>query len=130
MVVVQLLLAWLEPLQRLEELQAELVGHWTIMDGLAVAVLSGVAEEALVRALLQPLIGLLGASALFAVLHVLPLRRAWLWPLLAFAAGLVLGLTFARWGFPAAAAAHATMNAVGLLRLRRLTGVYNDADGV
>ncbi len=129
MVVAQLALRWLEPLRQLEALQTELVGHWTVTDGLAVALLSGVAEEALARALLQPMIGLLGASAVFAVLHVVPDRRAWLWPVLAFVAGIVLGLTFERWGFPAAAAAHVTLNGVGLFRLRRAARVYNDAGG-
>jgi membrane protease YdiL (CAAX protease family) len=129
LVAAQLALRWLEPFQQLERIQGQLVGHWSVADSVAVAAVSGLAEEALARALLQPLIGLLGASAVFALLHVVPDRRAWLWPLLALAAGVALGLVFERWGFPAAAAAHITLNAVGLLHLRRVARVYNNAGG-
>jgi len=103
--------------RRLEELQGTLVGAWSPMDAVAVALLSGVAEEALVRALLQPFLGLVPAAVLFALLHVVPDRRAWMWPLVALGFGVVLGLLFDRWGYPAAAAAHVIVNLIGLLRL-------------
>ncbi len=114
------LLRWSGPVRTLEGWQREMVGSWTALDAVAVAVLSGLAEEALLRALLQPVIGLVPAAVIFAVLHFLPDRRLWLWPLLALASGLVLGLLFTHYGFPAAAAAHTTVNLVGLLRLRRV----------
>lgn len=38
---------------------------------------------------------------------------------MAFALGVALGVIFRHWGYPAAAAAHAAVNAVGLLRLSR-----------
>ena len=107
----------LGPLHALEEWQRELVGAWTPSEAVAIAVLSGVAEEALLRAVLQPLIGLWLAALLFAVLHVVPDRRLWMWPLLAMAMGVVFGVLFARWGYPACATAHAMVNVVGLLRL-------------
>ena len=83
------------------------------------AAFSGLAEEALIRALLQPVIGLLPAALLFAVLHVVPDRRLWLWPVLACALGVGLGMIFEFGGYPAAAAAHIAINAFALLRLRR-----------
>ncbi len=109
---------WTRAGRHLEKLQRELVGHWSAGDAVAVALLSGLAEEALIRALLQPFLGLVPAALLFALLHIVPDRRAWMWPVVAFGFGMVLGLLFARWGYPAAAAAHVTVNLVGLLRLR------------
>ena len=109
----------LPPLRRLERWQRRLVADWTTGDAVAVAVLSGLAEEALLRALLQPLIGLLPAAVLFAVLHVVPDRRAWFWPLLALVLGLGLGQLFEIFGYPAAALAHGVLNGIGLQRLRR-----------
>jgi len=108
---------WSRAGRHLESLQAELVGHWSVADAVAVALLSGLAEEALVRALLQPFLGLAPAALLFALLHIVPERRAWMWPVVAFGFGIVLGLLFDRWGYPAAAVAHVTVNLIGLLRL-------------
>jgi membrane protease YdiL (CAAX protease family) len=119
---VLLLLARLPPLLRLQRWQREMVAAWSSGDVAAVAMLSGIAEEALVRALLQPLIGLLPAAAVFALLHVVPDRDAWAWPLVALALGLVLGALFARHGYPAAAAAHVVVNAIGFARLRASGG--------
>lgn len=107
------------PLARLERWQRGLVRDWTAGDALAVALLSGLAEEALVRALLQPLIGLLPAAAVFSLLHLVPDRRLWLWPVLALVLGLVLGWLYEVAGYPAAAVAHMMLNGVALLRLRR-----------
>jgi membrane protease YdiL (CAAX protease family) len=91
------------------------------LDALSVALLSGLAEEALLRALLQPVIGLFPAAVLFAALHLVPDRRLWLWPVIALALGVMLGALFDYGGYPAAAAAHVTINCCALLRLRSLT---------
>ena len=107
------------PLRRLERWQQAVVADWTITDAVVVALCSGLAEEALLRALLQPIIGLLPAAALFAVLHLVPDRRLWAWPVFALACGIVLGVVFDRFGYPAAVAAHVVINLVALLRLRR-----------
>ena len=107
------------PLRRLEEWQQKIVGEWSVTDAVVVALVSGLAEEALLRALLQPIIGLFPAAALFAVLHLVPDRRLWFWPVFALLCGLVLGLLFEKFGFPAAAAAHLVINLIALLRLRR-----------
>jgi hypothetical protein len=106
---------------KLERWQAALVSDWRSGDAVAVAVFSGLAEEALLRALLQPLIGLVASALVFAVLHTLPDHRLWLWPVLAFVLGIVFGTLFTRWGYPAAAAGHITLNLIGLLRLVRRT---------
>ena len=82
------------------------------------AFLSGLAEEALLRAVLQPVVGLWIAAGVFALLHVVPDRRLWFWPVMALAMGLVFGVLFERYGFPACAASHVAVNLVGLLRLR------------
>lgn len=107
------------PLRRLEEWQQKVVGEWSVTDAVVVALISGFAEEALLRALLQPIIGLIPAAALFAVLHIVPDRRLWFWPVFALLCGLAMGLLFEGFGFPAAAAAHLTINLIALLRLRR-----------
>lgn len=106
------------PLHALETWQRGMVKGWGPLDIAAVAVVSGLAEEALVRALLQPILGLIPAALLFAVLHVVPDRRLWLWPMLAFVLGVVLGLVFEYAGYPAAAAAHIAINGLSLSRLR------------
>jgi len=113
------LLRTVPALAQLEGWQRRMVASWRVADALAVALLSGLAEEALMRALLQPIVGLVAAAALFAVLHIVPDRRLWPWPVMAFGMGLVFGLLFDRWGYPAAAAAHAAINAIGLVRLQR-----------
>ena len=106
------------PLRDLESWQRRMVEGWSIGDALAVAVFSGLAEEALIRALLQPVIGLVPAAAVFAALHFVPDRKLWMWPVVALALGLVVGGVFARWGYPAAAAAHIVINGLSLGRFR------------
>jgi membrane protease YdiL (CAAX protease family) len=101
----------------LESWQRHMVRGWSITDAFAVAIFSGLAEEALVRALLQPLIGILPAAVLFAALHFVPDRRLWLWPVLACFLGVLLGLIFEYRGYPAAAAAHVAINTIALLRM-------------
>jgi membrane protease YdiL (CAAX protease family) len=111
----------LPALADLEAWQRHMVRGWSLTDAAAVAVFSGLAEEALIRALLQPVIGLLPAALLFAVLHLVPDRRLWLWPIAALVLGIVLGGIFEIGGYPAAAAAHITINAFAFLRLLRAT---------
>ena len=105
-------------LDRLQRFQGRLVRGWSTSDAVAVAVLSGLAEEALLRALLQPILGLFPAALLFSMLHLVPDRKLWMWPVIAFVLGVVLGGLFERFGYPAAAAAHILINALALLRLR------------
>jgi hypothetical protein len=109
----------LPALAALEKWQRRMVGDWSVADAAAVALFSGFAEEALIRALLQPVIGLVPAALLFAALHLVPDRRLWMWPVMALLLGVVLGVVFEWGGFPAAACAHITINAVALFRLRQ-----------
>ena len=106
-------------LAALETWQRRMVGKWSSTDAAAVALFSGLAEEALIRALLQPVIGLVPAALLFAVLHLVPDRRLWMWPVMALLLGVILGAVFEWGGYPAAAAAHIAINAAALFRLRR-----------
>jgi membrane protease YdiL (CAAX protease family) len=105
------------PLRALQDFQQQLMRDWTVRDALAVSLLSGLAEEALLRALLQPMIGLMPAAVIFAALHIVPDRRLWLWPVIALGLGLILGALFEHGGFPAAASAHIVINLVAMLRL-------------
>lgn len=106
------------PLRNLEAWQRQMVAGWSAGDAVAVAIFSGLAEEALIRALLQPLIGLVPAAAVFAVLHVVPDRRLWMWPLVALVLGVAIGWVFGRWGYPAAATTHVVINGISLARFR------------
>ena len=118
-VAVLWLLRSIPPLKRLEDWQRQVIVGWTTTDAVAVALVSGFAEEALLRAFLQPIVGLVPAAVLFAVLHLVPDRSLWIWPVFALACGLILGVLYNTHGFPAAAAAHIVINLTALLRLRR-----------
>jgi membrane protease YdiL (CAAX protease family) len=106
------------PLRSLEGWQRVLVGRWSPTEAVAVAILSGIAEEALLRAVLQPVLGLWIAAGVFAIFHVVPDGRLWFWPVMALGMGLVFGVLFERFGYPACAVSHVVVNLVGLLRLR------------
>jgi membrane protease YdiL (CAAX protease family) len=108
---------------RLERWLVHALRDWAPADCLAVALLSGLAEEALFRALVQPLVGLLPAAILFAALHAYPDRRLWFWPMMALAIGCIFGSLYQHLGYPAAAAAHAVLNAVSMVRLGRRAAV-------
>jgi membrane protease YdiL (CAAX protease family) len=94
---------------------AELLGRPGPWVCVALAIVSGVAEEAFFRGALQPRVGLVAASGLFALAHFAP-RRAFLpWPVFAFAAGLCFGALLERTGsLLAPIVAHACVNALNL----------------
>jgi membrane protease YdiL (CAAX protease family) len=84
----------------------------------ALALASGIAEEAFFRGALQPRVGLLAASLAFAVAHFVPRRDLAPWSAFALAAGLVLGALYeATASLVAPVVAHAALNAVNLWRL-------------
>lgn len=108
------------------ELEARLAG---ILGGigrdeaLALALLSGVAEETLFRGALQAGFGWATATALFALLHSGPQRPMRLWGLFALAAGALFGgLVAWRGTLAPAAIAHVGVNALNLLRLAHRHG--------
>ena len=106
------------PMKELERWQRRMVAGWSPTDAVVIALFSGLAEEALIRALLQPIVGLVPAALVFAALHIVPDRRLWLWPVVALVLGLGLGWVFELGGYPAAASAHIAINLLSLLRLR------------
>jgi membrane protease YdiL (CAAX protease family) len=104
--------AWGETLARA---LAGVLGRLSVSECIALALLSGVAEESFFRGALQPQVGLLAASTLFALAHFAPRRDLWPWTLCSFAAGLALGGLFAWTGnLVAPVVAHALVNAVNL----------------
>jgi hypothetical protein len=80
---------------------------------------SAIGEELLFRAVLQPELGLLASSLLFALVHVPFERDLLLWPLFAFAVGLLLGALF--WWSGAVMASVSLHMVVNLLNLVRIT---------
>jgi len=94
---------------------AELIGEQPLAVCLWMALASSVGEELFFRGLLQPLIGPVWATALFAMAHVPMERRLWTWPFFAFAVGAVFAwLTEHAGGLTAPIAAHFTINAANL----------------
>ena len=86
----------------------------------AAAILSGVAEEALFRAVLQPALGLWVAAAIFGLLHVGPNPRFVPWTVMAFVVGVLFGGLFAWYGNAWACMwAHALVNLLNLDALAR-----------
>jgi membrane protease YdiL (CAAX protease family) len=103
----------------LEERLGELLGGITAPQAIALAALSGFAEELFFRGAVQGAVGWLAASLLFALLHSGPGRELRLWTLFALCAGLLFGaLMLWRGNLLAPALAHFVVNAVNLYRLR------------
>jgi len=93
----------------------QLLGRLTLAECVLLAAVSGVAEEAFFRGVLQPRIGLLAAALIFGLAHFVPRRELAPWALFALAAGLLLGILFESTGnLVAPAVAHASINAVNL----------------
>jgi membrane protease YdiL (CAAX protease family) len=93
----------------------QLLGRLSVAECALLAAVSGVAEEAFFRGVLQPQIGLLAAALLFGLAHFVPRRELAPWALFAVAAGLLLGILFDSTGnLVAPTVAHASINAVNL----------------
>lgn len=71
---------------------AALVGPLTAKEAWLLALMSGVAEELLFRGALFPHLGMWGTTFLFGLVHVIPRRSLWAYPLFAAGAGLMLGI--------------------------------------
>ena len=97
---------------------ARLLGGMPVHVAVALAIASSIGEEALFRAALQPEIGFIAATLIFGFIH-LPLEPEMRpWPLLAAAAGALLGGLYIWTGAALAPImAHFTVNAVHLIRL-------------
>jgi membrane protease YdiL (CAAX protease family) len=99
----------------LAEALARVLGRPGLGVCLALAAISGIAEEAFFRGALQPRVGLVVASALFGAAHFAPRREFLPWPFFAVAAGLAFGALFDATGnLVAPVVAHAGVNAWNL----------------
>jgi membrane protease YdiL (CAAX protease family) len=109
------------PLAReLEARLAEALGSITPSEALALAVLSGFAEELFFRGAVQGTLGWAAATLLFGLLHSGPGKAFRLWTLFAFAAGALLGGLMAwRGNLLGPIVGHALVNGVNLRRLAR-----------
>jgi membrane protease YdiL (CAAX protease family) len=106
--------------ERLARALAQLVGRPSLGQVAILALASGVGEEAFFRGALQPRVGLLGASLLFALAHFVPRRDMLAWSGFSLVAGLALGALFEWTGnLVAPIAAHALVHGVNLTLLTR-----------
>ena len=107
------------PLAReLERAIADLLGGLTVPDALALALISGIAEEVFFRGAVQGSWGIVPATILFALLHGGPGKPFLLWTLFALIAGAAFGgLLLLRGNLLAPIVAHAVVNGVNLRRL-------------
>ena len=102
---------------------AALVGPIGIPNALLLACASGLAEETFFRGALQPRVGLVVASVLFAGLHFVPRRTLLPWTVFAAIAGLFFGILFEWTGnLVAPVTAHIVVNGVNLPLLERRFG--------
>jgi hypothetical protein len=106
--------------RELERAIAALLDGLSLPDALALALISGFAEELFFRGAVQGSWGIVAATVLFALLHTGPGRPFLLWTLFALVAGAVFGgLVLARGNLLAPVVAHVLVNAVNLARLVR-----------
>ena len=111
-----------------KELEARLaatLGSITTSEAVALAALSGFAEELFFRGAVQGTLGWIAATALFGVLHSGPGKAFRLWTLFAFAAGALFGgIMVWRGNLLGPVVGHFLVNAVNL---RRLAGRVEDS---
>jgi membrane protease YdiL (CAAX protease family) len=98
-----------------------LLGTLHARDIFVLALASSVGEELFFRGALQPWLGLLPTTALFALVHIGPGLRFLPWTVSAFVAGLGFGLLFQTFGdLGAPIAAHFTINYLNLEYITRV----------
>ena len=122
--VVVLLSSWLTRAtragDRLARALAQLIGRRTTGECVALALASGIGEEAFFRGAMQPQLGLVATSLCFALAHFAPRRDLLPWAGFSLAAGFALGGLFEATGnLVAPVVAHAVVNAVNLRLLSR-----------
>jgi hypothetical protein len=106
--------------RELERAIAALLDGLSLPDALALALISGFAEELFFRGAVQGSWGIVAATVLFALLHTGPGRPFLLWTLFALVAGAAFGgLVLLRGNLLAPVVAHVLVNAVNLSRLVR-----------
>jgi membrane protease YdiL (CAAX protease family) len=106
---------------------AESIGPVALPNLLLLALASGMGEEALFRGALQPRVGLVWASLLFACVHFVPRSEFLPWTVFALLAGLLFGGLFLWTGnLVAPVVAHVVVNGVNLPLLVRRYGVTGE----
>jgi membrane protease YdiL (CAAX protease family) len=101
----------------------ESIGELRLRDCALLALVSGFAEEMFFRGALQPELGLVAASVVFGLAHLVPRWPLVLWSLFAVAIGFVFGWVFDWTGsLWAPAIAHVVVNGVNLPILSRRYG--------
>ena len=109
-------------MNRLELELAQAIGPISTAGATKLAILSGVGEELLFRGVLQPWLGPVAATALFAAAHLGPGARFWMWACWAGAAGIAFAsMTIHTGNLLAAIVAHVTVNYLGLIWLAART---------
>ncbi len=118
--VTWVLAKFLTPLQELEREFRRVFGNTSKRSIIALAILSGVAEELVFRGTLQPWIGYTAASIVFGCLHFVPSAVFLPWTLFALGAGFLFGWLFEeRASLVAPISAHIVVNALNLLVIVR-----------
>jgi membrane protease YdiL (CAAX protease family) len=111
--------------KELEARLAEALGSITTSEAVALAALSGFAEELFFRGAVQGALGWMAGTALFGVLHSGPGKAFRLWTLFAFVAGALFGaIAVWRGNLLGPVVGHFLVNAVNL---RRLAGRVEDS---
>ncbi len=106
--------------ERLAEEMRQIVGELDRREIVALALWSGIGEEALFRGVLQPALGLWLSAAIFALLHIGPSPRFLPWTAMAFGVGVIFGLLNEWLGcLLAPIIAHALVNLLNLDYLTR-----------
>jgi membrane protease YdiL (CAAX protease family) len=99
------------------ELAAQ-IGRRSLRDCILLALVSGLVEEAFFRGVLQPRLGLVLASLIFGLAHLVPKRELLPWAGIAMGMGFLLGGLFITTGnLVAPVVTHIGVNAVNLKRL-------------
>ncbi|MGB3563468.1 MAG: type II CAAX endopeptidase family protein [Thermoanaerobaculia bacterium] len=115
--------------RQLEHRLAELLGPIDLSEVVALALLSGFAEELFFRGAVQGSWGWLPATVLFALLHTGPGPAFRLWTLFAAVAGMVLAaLMIWRGNLLAPVVAHGLLNGINLARLVKSERVSSTVD--
>ncbi len=117
----------LPAMRELERVLARQIGPLDPSEVLALALISGFAEELFFRGAMQSSWGWAWTTVIFALMHTGSGRVFRWWTFFAFVAGLVFGgLTFYRGNILAAIVAHIVVNAINLRRLAWEAAVTDD----
>jgi len=115
--------AWV---RSLENEFRRLLGPMSDSEAFIAAVLSGCAEELFFRGALQPLLGLVGASLVFGLVHVGPGRRFLPWTAFALVAGFAFGsLVHFGFGLLPAMISHGIVNFLNLRRIGEEASLFS-----